>query len=145
MYDIWRMQAINELSELPAKYAALQNIPSRILELETSRVSIKSSLADSSGARGGSSREDALLNNLVTQHELEEALKLTQSDIERTERALHALTPENQKILDYFFVSPRKGAVSMLAEELGIEEKTVYNRRNAALRMFTMAMYGNLI
>lgn len=145
MYDIWRMQAINELSELQAKYAALRNIPQQIVELETSRVSIKSSLADSSGARGGSSREDALLNNLVMQQELEEALKSTKKDIERVDRALHSLTEDNQKILDYFFVSPRKGAVSMLAEELGIEEKTVYNRRNTALRMFTMAMYGNLI
>lgn len=145
MYDIWRMQAINELSELQAKYAALRNIPQQIVELETSRVSIKSSLADSSGARGGSSREDALLNNLVMQQELEEALKSTKKDIERVDRALHSLTEDNQKILDYFFVSPRKGAVSMLAEELGIEEKTVYNRRNAALRMFTIAMYGNLI
>ncbi len=145
MYDIWRMQAVNELSELQAKYAALRNIPSKIVELETSRVSIKSTLADSSGAKGGDTREDALLNNLVMQQELEEVLKSTKKDVERVERALHALTAENQKILDYFFVSPRRGAASMLAEELGIEEKTVYNRRNSALRMFTMAMYGNSI
>lgn len=144
MYDIWRMDALNELQAHNARKQALENIPSRIAELEEAATAIRSSTADGSPVKGGGSgREDALLNNIVAREKLKAALEKTREEVARTERGLKALNDDDRRILECFFISPRKGAASQLASELRIEEKTVYNRRNNALRLFQIAMSGD--
>lgn len=145
MYDIWRMDALNELQAHNARKQALENIPSRIAELEDNLTAIRSSTADSTPVQGGGSgREDMLLNNIVTRQRLEESLKRTKEAVDRVERALSALTEDDRRILECFFITPRKGAAMQLASELAIEEKTVYNRRNNAVRLFQKAYTGEL-
>lgn len=145
MYDIWRMDALNELQAHNARKQALENIPSRIAELEDNLTAIRSSTADGTPVQGGGSgREDTLLNNIVTRQRLEESLKRTKEAVDRVERALSALTEDDRRILECFFITPRKGAAMQLASELAIEEKTVYNRRNNAVRLFQKAYTGEL-
>lgn len=145
MYDIWRMDALNELQAHNARKQALENIPSRIAELEDNLTAIRSSTADGTPVQGGGSgREDMLLNNIVTRQRLEESLKRTKEAVDRVERALSALTEDDRRILECFFITPRKGAAMQLASELAIEEKTVYNRRNNAVRLFQKAYTGEL-
>ena len=145
MYDIWRMDALNELQAHNARKQALENIPSRIAELEESACAIRSSTSDGTPVKGGGSgREDALLNNIVSRQKLERSLERTKEAVERVDRAMGALTEDDQRILECFYITPRKGAVSQLASELHIEEKTVYNRRNNALKLFQKAMCGEM-
>lgn len=145
MYDIWKMDALNELQSHNARLMALENIPSRIAELEDKSFSIRSPVSDGTPVKGGGSgREDAILNNIVKRKRLEESLSQTKEAVCRVDRALSALTADDQRILECFFISPRKGAVSQLAAELHIDEKTVYNRRDNALRLFQKAMCGEI-
>lgn len=145
MYDIWRMDALNELQAHNARKQALVNIPSRIVELEKSMAAIRSSTSDGTPVKGGGSgREDMLLNNITARQKLERSLERTQEAVERVERALKVLTDDDRRILECFFIIPRKGAASQLASELSIDEKTVYNRRNNALRLFQEAMCGDI-
>lgn len=144
MYDLWRMDALNELQAYNARKQALENIPIRIAELEEALTRIRSSTSDGSPVKGGGSgREDSLLNNIVARDKLKAALEKTRAEVERTEKGLKALNDDDRRILECFFISPRKGAASQLASELRIEEKTVYNRRNNALRLFQLAMSGD--
>ena len=144
MYDIWRMDALNELQAHNARKQALENIPSRIAELEAAVTAIRSSTSDGTPVRGGGSgREDALLNNIVARDKLKRALEKTKAEVERTEKGLRALNDDDRRILECFFILPRKGAAAQLASELCIDEKTVYNRRNNALRLFQIAMSGD--
>lgn len=144
MYDLWRMDALNELQAYQARCQALENIPGRIRELEEAYASIRSSTADGTAMTGGGSgREDAMLNNIVARDRLKQSLERTREEVARTERGLNALGKDDRRILECFFIHPRKGAVAQLATELQIEEKTVYNRRNNALRLFQIAMSGD--
>ena len=144
-YDIWRMEAMNELREHTARRQALKNIPSKIAELEAAMTAIRSGTSDGTPVSGGGSgRENALLNNIVSREKLEKSLKDTKAAVRRVENALEVLPEEDQRILECFFILPRKDAVFQLADELSIEKKTVYNRRNDALYRFTKAMYGEI-
>lgn len=144
-YDIWRMDALNELQSHAARKISILNIQKRIASLERDVVAIRSSTSDGTPVQGGGSgREAMLLNNIVERQRLTESLKRTREEVDRVEQALSALTDDNRRILECFFVSPRKGAAIQLANEMGIDEKTVYNRRNDAIWMFKTAMYGDI-
>lgn len=145
-YDIWRMDALNKLQEHKARKISVMNIQKRIEGLERDIVAIRSSTSDGTPVKGGGSgREDMLLNNIVMRQRLQESLTRTQDAVDRTEQALSALTEDDRRILECFYISPRKGAATQLAGELGIAEKTVYNRRNNAIRLFQMAMFGDIL
>lgn len=145
MYDIWRMDALNDLQAHNSRKQALENIPSRIAELEESLVAIRSATSDGTPVKGGGSgREDMLLNNIVARDKLKLSLAHTREAVTRTERGLAALNITDRRILECFFVSPREGAADQLAAELHLDKKTVYNRRNSALRLFQIAMSGDL-
>lgn len=144
-YDIWRMDALNQLQCHKARKVSLLNIQKRIEGLERDVVAIRSSTADGTPVQGGGSgREDMLLNNIVERQRLQESLVRTKNSVDSVERALSALPDDDKRILEYFYISPRKGAASQVARELGIEEKTVYNRRNNAIRLFRIALCGDI-
>ena len=41
-----------------------------------------------------------------------------------------------------FYMHPERGNVERLCGELGLEKSAVYDRREKALRRFTLALYG---
>ena len=145
-YDIWRMDALNELQSYAARKQALEIIPGRITELRETATAIRSSTSDATPVKGGGSgREDALLNNIVCRQKLEKSLERTKESVSRVERALGTLTQDDRRILECFYILPRKGAVSQLASELHLDEKTIYNRRNNAVYLFRVAMCGEIL
>lgn len=144
MYDIWRMQAINDLQMLNARRQALINIPDRIAELESKVAGIRSAAADGTPVKGGGSgREDMLLNNIVARAELSEALEEARRAVSRADAALGILNGDERKLLEYLYISSDTGGAYRLAEEFNIDYKTVYKRARPALSKFTVAMYGD--
>lgn len=143
MYDIWRMQAINDLQTLNAKRQALINIPQRILELESQSTSIRSATAEGSPVKGGGSgREIMLLNNITEREELQDALDAIRKQVAKIDRALSVLTDTERRILQVRFIDREPGALSKLSRELDIDERTVRNRQTDALKLFAIAMRG---
>jgi DNA-directed RNA polymerase specialized sigma24 family protein len=144
MYDIWRMDAKNELESHNARKQALVNIPSRIAELESAMAAIRSSTSDGTPVRGGGSgREDMLLNNITARQQLEKSLVRTKEAVARVDRALSVLTEDDRRILELCYIYRERGAIVRLANEFCVEEKTISNRRNDALRRFQKAMSGD--
>ncbi len=144
MYDIWRMQAINDLQTLNANRQALINIPQRILELESQSTSIRSSTAEGSPIKGGGSgREIMLLNNITEREELQDTLDAIRKQVAKIDRALSVLTDTERRILQVRFIDREPGALSKLSRELDIDERTVRNRQTDALKLFAIAMRGN--
>lgn len=143
MYDIWRMQAINDLQTLNAKRQALINIPQRILELESQSTSIRSATAEGSPVKGGGSgREIMLLNNITEREELQDTLDAIRKQVAKIDRALSVLTDTERRILQVRFIDREPGALSKLSRELDIDERTVRNRQTDALKLFAIAMRG---
>ena len=62
--------------------------------------------------------------------------------VSKVERGLSALSDEDRLILDRFYINPAKGNVDRLCGELHLEKSTVYDRKDKALRRYTLARYG---
>lgn len=139
---IWKNEAISKLKSYTAKKLALENIPLEIQQQALALSSIRSANPDSMPVRGNGTREDAILNNMTYRAELMESYTQTKLWIDAVDRALESLTPEERTLLERFFVYQEPKAADRLAGDLHMDVKTVYRRKDAALRKFTVALYG---
>ena len=139
----WKIEAIDKLKQYTAKREALEIIPKQIAEIDSTMTSIRSARVDGAPVRGGGNgREDMLLNCIVQKEELQRSLERTQLWVEVVDMGLAVLNSEERLVLDRFFITQEKYAANRLTDELGIEAKTVYTRKDKALRKFTIALYG---
>lgn len=139
----WKTEAVDKLKRYEAMKVALKNIPEEIARLKSAMGGIRSATADGTPVQGGGSgREDMLLSNIVQREELGKSLEQANLWVKETDRAMKVLTDEERLILDRFYIHPRMGAAEHLAGDLGLDVKTVYRRKDSALRRFTIALYG---
>ena len=139
----WREEAMEKLRRYDAMRQALRNIPEEIKRLQEDAYAIRSATMDTTPVRGGGSkREDALINNLVQRQELEWTLKQVKRWLAVADRGLLALAPDERLILQRLYLYPEKSALERLCSELGVEQSSVYRKRDQALHRFTIAMYG---
>lgn len=141
----WKTEAVDKLRKFDAMRQAVRNIPEEIERLEIDARSIRGARTDGTPVKGGGSkREDALLSNLVHRQELEWTLQQARSWLKTVSGAFGALTPEEKMVLTRFYIYPEQGGVSRLCEELGVEQSSVYRKRDKALQKFTIALYGTV-
>lgn len=145
MYDIWKKEAINALELYEARKRALVNIPDQIKELEEKLSSIRSAASSNITVKGsGSGKDDTYINNIVAREKLSANLEEAKKHVFRVSSALDVLSNEEKEILCRFFVDQERGAADNIAEEKHIDRKTVYYRKDAALKKFAYAMYGGI-
>ena len=124
---------------------ALRNIPEEIERLKAEAVILRRASTDSPGVRSsGGRQEDAQINNIVRRQELEQTLSQVRQWLSVTDRGLMALDEDQRLILQRLYLYPQKGAVERLCAELGMEQSSVYRKRDQALHRFTAAIYGFL-
>lgn len=139
----WKSIAIEKLRDHEAKRRALESIPLELAQIESSMTSIRSSRADGTPVKGGGSGyEDRMLGLIVKKQELEDNLDRAQLCVDMVTGALQTLNQEERLILDRFYINAAKGNVDRLCGELCLEQSSVYRRKDAALRKFTIALYG---
>lgn len=139
----WKREAADKLRKHEARKEAIRSIPEEIRMYEEAFNGIRSASADSTPvAGGGSTREDMMLSNIVKREELKTALKQARRAVSIVDRGLATLSEEERLILDRFYIHPAKGNVERICADLGLEKASVYRRRDAALRNFTIALYG---
>lgn len=141
----WKQEATEKLQRYTQMQQAAHNIPEELEMLEAAICAIRSARVDgAAGKGGGNKREDMLLNNIVKRQELTQTLTQTKQWLGTADRALRTLTPEERLVLQRMFILPEKGCVSRLCQELGIEQSSVYRKRDQALERFTRSLYGAL-
>lgn len=139
----WKIEAVDKLRQYEAKKQSLKSIPEEIARLESAMKSIRSATSDGTPVHGGGSgREDMMLSNIVHREELDRALEQAQIWVGLVDAGLELLTAEERLILDRFYVHPEMGAVNRLAGILDRDAKTIYRWKDAALRRFTICLYG---
>lgn len=139
----WKNEAMEKLRRYDAMRLALQNIPEEIERLKGEAATLRSIGTDGIHVRGGGGhREDALINNLVHRQELEQTLRQVKKWLSITDRGLLALDDDERLILRHLYLYPQKGAIERLCLELGLEQSSVYRKRDQALQRFTTAIYG---
>jgi hypothetical protein len=140
----WKREAMDKLQVHRAKKESLARMALEIEQLEADAISIRGARTDAIPVLGGgNTREDAMVNNLVKREELRRAHAITRGAVESVDRALDCLSKEERRVLESFYLHRVRGNVGRLREELGLEdERSVYRRKDKALRHFTLAMYG---
>lgn len=140
----WKYEAMDKLRGYEARQRALENIPDELTRLESSFVSVRSATTDSTPVTGGGSgREDAMLSNIVHRQELERTLKQAKLWVRMVDRALSVLEDDERLVLDMMYIHRGKGNVGRLRETLGLQDdRSVYKRKDKALYLFTLALYG---
>ena len=139
----WKNEATEKLRHYDAMRQALENIPMEIARLESEARSIRSVRTDATPVKGGGcGREEILLNNLTQREQLRLQLEQTQAWVHTADRGLGVLSPEEKLILHRLFMYPERGALDRLCSELGVEQSSIYRKRDRALRRFTLALYG---
>lgn len=122
---------------------AMRNISEEIRRLREEAVVLRRNAMDMPPVRGSGGRGDeTLLNNIAQRQELEWTLKQVRSWLANADRGLMALAEDERLVLQRFYLYPEKGATERLCAELGVEQSTVYRKRDQALENFTIAMYG---
>ena len=141
----WVIEAESKLRDYAAKERSLESVAERIAQLQAEMTCVRSATTDSTAVHGGGNcREDALLNNISEQTELERAKQRPAEWVEWVNKALRALTDTDRHLLDVFYINRHKGHVERLCEELRVEKSEVYRRKEKALRRFTLALYGEV-
>lgn len=140
----WKLEATEKLREYQARKNAVTNIPLEIARLEENARSIRVASADATPVcGGGNAREDMLLSYIVHCEELQQRLSDARRWVEIVDNGLAILSEEDRLVLDRFYIHPIRGNVGRLREELGLEDdRSVYKRKDKALRIFTLAIYG---
>ena len=122
---------------------ALSNIPEELSRLKEEIRSLRGATGDQLSVRGGGGKhEEALINNLAQRQELEWTLKRVKHWLLVADRGLAALDEEEKLVLQRLYMHPEKGALQRLCNELGVEQSSVYRKRDQALQHFTVALYG---
>ena len=139
----WKREAIDKLKNYEAHKQALENIPREIKRLESAYTGLRSASTENAPVSGGvGTREDCVLSNIVRRDELKRRLKEARLWTAQVDKALAVLGEEETLVLDRFYIHRAKGAVEALCESLSLEKSAVYDRRDKALRHFTLALYG---
>ena len=139
----WKAEAKEKLRRYHAMRLATVNIPEELKRLEVDAQSIRSARTDGATVTGGGSkREEAMINNIVERQELERTLEQAHIWLRSTDRALTALSNDEQLLLHRLYIYPQKGGLEQLSKELGVETSSIYRRRDKALKHFTLALYG---
>lgn len=140
----WKQFAIDKLGDYNARKQALISIPLLIAEIDASISEVRSARTDRVCVTETAKNvhEDKLLNCIAKKTELQHNLSRAKKWIQCMDRALEQLQPEERRILELLFIYPAKNNVDRLCDELCVEKSRVYDKRNKALRRFTIILYG---
>lgn len=139
----WKQEAMERLQRYEPMVRSLQNIPMELARLEEDAKQLRSGRPELERIQSTPGRgESRLVDNIVLRQELKHTYEDAKLWVEITDSAISALTEEEKLVLFYLYVHPHRGAVELLCQELGVEQSSVYRKRDAALWRFTLAMYG---
>ena len=139
----WKDEAMEKLRNYDAMRQSLTIIPEELQRLEQEASDLRSVQFDRPVVKSnGNRKETALINNLVQRQELARNFQQAQFLVRNTDLALGVLNPEEKLVLHRLYIYPEKGALDRLCGELGVEQSSIYRKRDKALHHFTLAYYG---
>ena len=113
-------------------------------ELETLKIeeTLQASRLDRMPSAGGNTNDAKLVEAIAKQQDRELCLELTRRKIADLDRLLQHLSADELFIIDKTDIHWHKGIYDELAEELEIDIRQVYNRRDKALNHLAVLRYG---
>lgn len=140
----WKPLAVQRLKNYETRRISLEQIKEQLNALDIQFEAIRAAKTDGEPISGTMSnrREEIMIDNIQKRDELKANYKIAKREIEVTEKGLAALTEDEKRILELFYINRPYDHVGRLSEELNVEKTVVYERKDRALKRFTMACYG---
>lgn len=139
----WKKEAENDLRNYQRRVDSLDNAREKIRALREQMQSVKAGMSDATPIMGGGNRaQESMVNCIAECERLEHTIKATETLVALVEKGLSALTDEERRVLDLFYIHRTRGHVEILMEELHLETSQIYRIKDAALYKFTTTLYG---
>lgn len=139
----WKSEAIDRLNRYPIMVQAMENIPKELDRLERSIQELRGcDPTKNFSAKNPGPMDDILIGNIIKRQELFGCYENARIWVDTTKSALSALDDEERTVLTKMYVNPEKGVVNQLCMALGVEQSSIYRKRDQALLRFTIALYG---
>ena len=139
----WIYNAKQDLIEYPSLLQALDNIPEQIAELDTQITSLRGTQYDKTPVQGGmSGNESRLIDYIDRKERLKINFVVASERVARIGKGLSALNDKEQKVIDRLIIHKAYRNIDRICEELGYEKTQIYRIQEAALKKFTLAMFG---
>lgn len=141
----WKRQAEEELREYRRKKESIQNIKERIKALGERMTAIGAAQTDRSPVQGGASRlEDSRIENIAERGRLAHLLYSVQREVRLIEKGLSSLSEEEREVVEGFYISGEPHPLERLCNTLHYERSRIYQIRDAAIRKYTITLYGTV-
>ena len=138
-----REQVVERLCNYEIMCVAVKNLQEQICYLKQQQEGIHAVRTDRVVVKYHQERsEDRLLENIEQRQKLEIALKNTRQWLQIVDRALQALSKDEQMILQICYIHKTPRAVVELCRLLQMEKSSVYRKRDKALDRLALALYG---
>lgn len=140
----YKREMIDKLRNYQSRRASLEFTAKELERLDAEMTRIQSSMKDTAPVSGGENHtEDRLVNLIMKKMEIESIRRETEAWVLNLERALAALDEDERHIITVMCIESVRGAVEQLCNEFGeVDERTIYRKRNRALRHLTILYYG---
>lgn len=145
MNELWKMKCKADLFNLRKNEAAILSIPEEINMERERMTSIKSASTGTAPVQGGGTSYEERMNNSICLIDLlSDNLRIAESEVRLTKRALATLTEEERRILEVLYIDRQKRGAERLCQELAIaEEATVWKRAMRSLENYCVARYSS--
>ncbi|MBE6722708.1 MAG: hypothetical protein E7572_09590 [Ruminococcaceae bacterium] len=130
----WKKEAIRDLQMHNGRKKACKAIKERCDALQLEMKSV--------GEPGEITKQ--LLDLHAKRKRLECAYQANEQLVSLVERGLAELTPAQRQVLAEFYVDRRPEYIDHLCTSLNVEQANLYKIKNAAIKEFTLKMYGIL-
>lgn len=130
-----------DLSLLKSWRFAVTQQEEELLTLEQEYTTIKAANLDKMPSGSGDNiQEEKMLTAIVKHDDKKRELDLNRRRVADLDRLLDQLPPDERKIIDRMCIEREPGET--LAEEMALDVRQVYNRRNAALTHLLQLRHG---
>lgn len=123
----------------------MESMRERYRSLKEEAESVRTSRLDAAHVTGGGGRyEEALIGNLDMRRRLQLNYQFTKRLVKITEAGLAALGDGERAVLESFYVNSAANPVKAVEEKLGIKKSQIYELKDAALKRFTISLFGSI-
>ena len=139
----WKKEAIEDLSRYQMMKVGLRNLNEELQALEQTSADAPAAFRREPVVQGGKrAADEAVLHRIVRRDRLSASRDALRATLRRMDRALRMLSDEERNVLTHFYIERTPGAAQLLCEQLCYEQAHIYRIKDAALKKFTIAMYG---
>lgn len=140
----WREETICDLKQYRYWQESLRQIPGMLEALAAEAAAVRCSLPETEPISGGNGNygQERLTHILLQREKLSHRYDAVKKQVALLEEALGYLEIKERKVLESFFICRQPDSIPRLCQELGYEERQIYNIKEKALHKLTILRYG---